>query len=150
MMMKHILVPYDGSEQAEKAFDAALEFAEKFKSAITVLFVARIPEPPESVARMSEPPEDEETEAIVAAAEKQYEELFKKLQAKATASLSLKLNFEIKGGHPAEQIIYVAEEKEVDHIVMGHRGNTYFKRWLLGSVAKQVMIYAHCSITIVR
>ncbi|MCW8410507.1 universal stress protein [Legionella sp. PATHC035] len=140
MMMKHILVPYDGSEQAEKAFDVALEFAAKFKSKITVLSVARIPEPPE----------DEETEAIVEAAEKQYEELFKKLQAKATASLSLKLNFEIKGGHPAEQIIYVAEEKEVDHIVMGHRGNTYFKRWLLGSVAKQVMIYAHCAITIVR
>lgn len=140
IMMKHILVPYDGSEQAEKAFDTALEFAAKFKSAITVLSVARIPEPPE----------DEETEAVVEAAEKQYEELFKKLQAKATAALSLELNFEIRGGHPAEQIIYVAEEKEVDHIVMGHRGNTYFKRWLLGSVAKQVMIYAHCAITIVR
>jgi len=60
------------------------------------------------------------------------------------------LNFEIKAGHPAEQIIFYAEQNDIDHIVMGHRGNTFFQRWLLGSVAKQVMIYAHCAITIIR
>ncbi|MGE3320493.1 MAG: universal stress protein [Candidatus Berkiella sp.] len=41
-------------------------------------------------------------------------------------------------GHPAEQIIYYAENNDIDHIVMGHRGNTFFHRLLLGSVAKQV------------
>jgi nucleotide-binding universal stress UspA family protein len=139
-MMKHILVPYDGSEQAEKAFDLALELATKFQSAITVLAVARLPEPPE----------DEEAEAIVEAAQERYKELFNKLKNKAESFLPLQLNFEVRAGHPAEQIIYQAEELNVDHIVMGHRGNTFFQRWLLGSVAKQVMIYAHCAITIVR
>jgi len=139
-MMRHILVPYDGSEQAEKAFDLALEFAAKFQSAITILAVARLPEPPE----------DEEAEAVVEAAEEHYKELFNKLKKKAEPFLPIQLNFEVRAGHPAEQIIYQAEQIGVDHIVMGHRGNTFFHRWLLGSVAKQVMIYAHCAITIVR
>ncbi len=53
--MKHILVPYDGSEQAEKAFNMALDFSQKYQSEISVLAVARWPEPPE----------DEEAEAIL-------------------------------------------------------------------------------------
>ncbi|MBN9289517.1 MAG: universal stress protein [Gammaproteobacteria bacterium] len=38
------------------------------------------------------------------------------------------LNLEVKVGHPAEQIIYYAENNDIDHIVMGHRGNTFFHR----------------------
>lgn len=138
--MKHILVPYDGSEQAEKAFDLALVFASKFQSAVTVL----------AVARLLEPPEDEETEAILEAARDRYQKMFNELKIKSEPYLPMHLNFKIRVGHPSEQIIYEAEDLAVDHIVMGHRGNTVFHRWLLGSVAKQVMIYANCAITIVR
>lgn len=136
--MKHILVPYDGSEQAEKAFDLALDFAQKYKAQMTLLSIARLPEPPE----------DEETEAVLEEAQKKYESLFENLRKKAKSQVQL--NFQIKSGHPAEQIIYYAEQNAIDHIVMGHRGNTFFSRWLLGSIAKQVMIYAPCAITIVR
>jgi len=38
----------------------------------------------------------------------------------------------------------------IDRIVMGHRGKTFFKRGLLGSVSKQVLHYAHCTATVVR
>jgi nucleotide-binding universal stress UspA family protein len=138
--MKHILVPYDGSTQAEKAFDLALDFATKYQAGITVLAIARLPEPHE----------DEETEAELDAAQKHYNELFKKLTIKSQSLSVSNLNFEVKVGHPAEQIIYYAENNYIDHIVMGHRGNTFFHRLLLGSVAKQVMIYAHCAITVVR
>jgi nucleotide-binding universal stress UspA family protein len=137
--MKNILVPYDGSEQAEKAFDLALDFAKKYQASMTTLAIARLPEPPE----------DEEAEAVIEDAQSKYKELFDKLKKKADGSV-LQLNFEIRAGHPAEQIIYYAEQNNIDHIVMGHRGNTFFRRWLLGSVAKQVMIYAPCAITIVR
>jgi nucleotide-binding universal stress UspA family protein len=138
--MKHILLAYDGSEQAEKAFDQAIDFANKYKAELTVLAVARLPEPPEDI----------ETEAVLEAAQQHYENLFAHLKQKADPFLPLKLNFKIEIGNPAEQIVYQAEKLGVDHIVMGHRGQTFFHRWLLGSVAKQVMIYAHCAITIVR
>ena len=53
-------------------------------------------------------------------------------------------------GHPAEQIVHYAEQNGVDHIVLGDRGNTFFRRWLIGSVSKQVIHYAHCTTTVVR
>jgi len=53
-------------------------------------------------------------------------------------------------GHPAEQIVRYAEAEDIDHIVVGHRGHTLFKRWLIGSVAREVIAYAHCDVTVVR
>lgn len=37
-----------------------------------------------------------------------------------------------------------------DHIVVGHRGHTLFERWLIGSVARQVIAYAPGAVTVVR
>jgi len=139
--MKHILCAYDGSEQAEKAFELALDFAHKYKAALTVLAVARPPEPSEDI----------ETEATLEAANQRYKHFFHQLKQKANKVHSaLELHFKIAVGHPAEQIVHEAEQLAADHIVLGHRGQTIFNRWLLGSVAKQVMIYAHCAITVVR
>jgi nucleotide-binding universal stress UspA family protein len=58
--------------------------------------------------------------------------------------------FQVKVGHPAEQLVRLAEAEQVDVIVMGHRGETLLQRWLLGSVAKRVLSYAHCTVIIVR
>ncbi len=57
---------------------------------------------------------------------------------------------EVVVGHPAESIVLYAEDHDIDHIVLGHRGHSLFERWLLGSVARQVIAYAHCTVTVVR
>jgi nucleotide-binding universal stress UspA family protein len=137
--MKHILVAFDGSEPAERAFEFALSLADKFGSGIHVLAVARPPEPPEEV----------ETEAAIESAREHYQKQFAALQARA-AKAGVKAGFVVHVGHPAEQIVHYAEAHAIDHIVMGHRGKTFFRRWLLGSVSKQVIHYAHCTTTIVR
>jgi nucleotide-binding universal stress UspA family protein len=59
-------------------------------------------------------------------------------------------HFHVVVGHPAEQIVRYAEEHGIDHIVVGRRGQTVFERWLIGSVARQVVAYAHCAVTVVR
>ncbi len=138
-MIQHILVAYDGSEPAEKAFNFALDLAVKYQAKLSVLAVAR---PPELA-------EDVETEAILENAQERFEKIFKVLMTRAQIQNITPL-FKISVGHPAEQIVYYAEEQRIDHIVMGHRGKTIFHRWLVGSVAKQVMIYAPCPITIMR
>ena len=61
-----------------------------------------------------------------------------------------KTHIHIAVGHPAEQIVRFAEGHDIDHIVVGHRGHTLFERWLIGSVARQVVAYAHCAVTVVR
>jgi nucleotide-binding universal stress UspA family protein len=137
--VKHVLVAYDGSESAERAFDFGLTLASKFDSALHVVAVARPPEPPEEV----------ETEAVIEGAREQYQRQFKELQARA-GKAGIKATFAVAIGHPAEQILQHAEKHAVDHIVMGHRGRSFFGRWLVGSVSKQVMHYAACTTTIVR
>ena len=53
-------------------------------------------------------------------------------------------------GEAADAIIDVAEEQRADLIVVGNRGMTGAKRFLLGSVPKRVSHHAPCSVLIVR
>ncbi|HWB69932.1 MAG TPA: universal stress protein, partial [Solirubrobacterales bacterium] len=53
-------------------------------------------------------------------------------------------------GEPAEAILNVAEKIDADLIVVGNRGMTGARRFLLGSVPNNVSHHAPCSVIIVR
>ena len=53
-------------------------------------------------------------------------------------------------GDPADAILDVAEEREADLIVVGNKGMTGAKRFLLGSVPNKISHHAPCSVLIVR
>ena len=53
-------------------------------------------------------------------------------------------------GDPADAILDVAEEINADLIVVGNKGMTGAKRFLLGSVPNKVSHHAPCSVIIVR
>ena len=53
-------------------------------------------------------------------------------------------------GDPADAILHVAEEQHADVIVVGNKGMTGTKRFLLGSVPNKVTHHATCSVLIVR
>ena len=53
-------------------------------------------------------------------------------------------------GDPADAILDVAEEQEADLIVVGNKGMTGAKRFLLGSVPNKVSHHAPCSVMIIR
>ena len=53
-------------------------------------------------------------------------------------------------GDAADAILDVAEEQRADLIVVGNRGMTGAKRFLLGSVPNKVSHHAPCSVLIVR
>jgi nucleotide-binding universal stress UspA family protein len=138
-MIRKILLGYDGSAAADQAMRFAVELAQNYGAELHVLTVARPPDFGDEV----------ETEAAIESAQRQND----KLLAKARMHLgqaSLTTHFHSAVGHPAEQIVRHAEAQGVDHIVVGHRGHTLFERWLIGSVARQVMAYANCSVTVVR
>lgn len=137
--MNHILIAHDGSAPADRAFEFALELAGKFGAKLSVLSVVRPPEPPDEV----------ETEAVVESAKEHYEQAFERLRSHFSQP-GVYVEYAVMVGHPAEQIVHYAESHGIDHIVMGHRGKTFFRRWLLGSVSKQVIHYAHCTTTVVR
>jgi nucleotide-binding universal stress UspA family protein len=134
-MPKNILLAYDGSESADRAFDQALDLAGKYGAQLHVLTVARPPEFGEEV----------ETEAVVENSRRHAHQIQKPLKEKAPGA-----RFEVAVGHPAVQITAWAEAHGIDLIVLGHRGKTLFERWLIGSVAKKVISYAPCSVLVVR
>lgn len=138
-MIRKMLIAYDGSQQAERAYDFGLEMAVKYGAQVMVLSVARPPEPPVDV----------ELQAVLDSATEYYQDLFKQLKTKS-ALCNIEPQFEVRAGHPAEQIIHLADEQHADVIVMGHRGESLLQRWLLGSVAKRVLGYAHCTVVVVR
>jgi nucleotide-binding universal stress UspA family protein len=53
-------------------------------------------------------------------------------------------------GDPASEIVRFATERGIGTIVMGTRGHTGLARLLLGSVARNVLLHAPCSVLIVR
>jgi nucleotide-binding universal stress UspA family protein len=138
-MISKLLVAYDGSEQSEQAFKLALDMASRYAARMIVLSVARPPEPPVAV----------ELEAVLESATEYFEERFKRLREQAATS-KIEARFVVRVGHPAEQIVHMANEEKVEAIVMGHRGESFLQRWLLGSVAKRVLSYAHCTVVVVR
>jgi len=53
-------------------------------------------------------------------------------------------------GDPADAILDVAEEQNADLIVVGNKGMSGAKRFLLGSVPNKVSHHAPCSVMIIR
>jgi len=137
--VKTILVAFDGSDQSRKAFDFALEVASKFRANLVVAGVIRLPEPAISV----------EIDAILDSGRAHFAEEFAALE-KSAAKQGVLLESRVAVGHPAEQIVRLAEDLHVDLIVMGRRGLTRATRWLLGSVSGRVLAHAHCPVTVVK
>lgn len=57
---------------------------------------------------------------------------------------------EVRSGDPAEEIVATAERRSIDAIVVGSRGRGDVERALLGSVAREVILRAPCSVLVVR
>lgn len=138
-MFDKILVAFDGSDAAGKAFDLALDLAGKYGAELKVLAVARPPEFGDEV----------ETEAVLENSRRHYQHILKPLKDRV-AGRTPAVAFEVAVGHPAEHIIVEAERWGAGLIVMGHRGQGVLSRWLIGSVAKQVMHHAPCAVLIAR
>jgi nucleotide-binding universal stress UspA family protein len=138
-MFRKILLAYDGSAPAAKAFEQCLDMARSLGAQLSVATVVRAP----GFA------EDLEAEAIIETARARFDRELTGLRARAKAA-GIPLGARVRVGHPAEQIIAAAEEWGADLIVTGHRGQGLFERWLLGSVSRLVIAYARCAVLVVR
>ena len=138
-MYRKILVAYDGSAAARKAFDTAMELAKRDAAELYVLSVAQPPEIGDDV----------ETEAVIENSRRYHRRILAELKSLAGPK-GVKTHFEVAVGHPAEQIMHQADLHGVDLIVVGSRGRSKFARLLLGSVSKQVVQYAGRPVLVAR
>ena len=145
-MFGSIVVGTDGSDTAKEAVRQATELA---GSVSARLFVVSAYEPvPEGRLRAErkDVPDDlqwsinprEDVEATLSEA------------ADEIGSAGVKVETFSREGDPADAILDVAEEQGADLIVVGNKGMTGAKRFLLGSVPNKVSHHAPCSVLIIR
>ncbi len=129
--IRRVLVAVDGSEQANKALDHAVAIAKNFGATITLLHVeeAKLFDlKPEIVKKVGE--------EILLEAESRIE--------------GVNFDKSLRTGSPAETIVKTALLGDFDLIVMGSRGLSSVKRFLLGSVSADVSMHARTSVLLVR
>lgn len=66
------------------------------------------------------------------------------------AQSGVEVDTHAREGDPADAILDVAEEQDADLIVVGNKGMTGAKRFLLGSVPNKISHHAPCSVMIIR
>ncbi|WP_206998874.1 universal stress protein [Trinickia mobilis] len=138
--MNKVLVGYDGSESARHAVSFSVDLAKRYGASLYVLVVARTPDWGAL---------EYERIDVVEHEVRHCEEILAEVKSRL-GDLTLPVQFDLVVGQPAKEIVLYAEKHGMDHLVVGHRGHTLFDRWLIGSVARQVIAYAPCAVTIVR
>jgi nucleotide-binding universal stress UspA family protein len=132
LSLSRVLVPIDFTETSDKALDFALELAEKFGAAVTVMHAFEIP-----VIGFPDG-------ALVATADiavRIQEAGRKGLDAAVDArkARGVKMESVLREGSAEEEIRAVAEQMKADLIVIGTHGRKGIARALLGSVAENVI-----------
>jgi nucleotide-binding universal stress UspA family protein len=143
-MFGSIVVGTDGSETAREAVRHAVELARGAGARLDVVCAY------EPVPRGRLRNEASEAPADVQWAVNQREDVDATLREATEMATGLAVRTFARQGDPADAILDVAEEEHADLIVVGHKGMTGAKRFLLGSVPNRISHHAPCSVLIIR
>ena len=137
-MISRILVAVDGSKNADKAFEYASDLAKRVGASLLILHVF------EEFTNIGY--------SINQEIERNNREMLQKYQSRAKGELTRTFVdvMEAKGNDVAEEILQTADKENVDTIVVGSRGISEAKAFLLGSVSYKVSHYAKRPVIIVR
>jgi nucleotide-binding universal stress UspA family protein len=145
-MFRSIVVGTDGSDTATQAVRQAIELARSVGARIELVSAYE----PVSDARLRE-------ESVVVPKDLHWminprEDVLATLEEAAGEIRAAGVEVEMfaRQGDPADAILDVAEERGSDLIVVGNKGMTGAKRFLLGSVPNKVSHHAPCSVLIIR
>jgi nucleotide-binding universal stress UspA family protein len=145
-MFKHILIPTDGSPNAEKAVDAGIALAKALGAKVTCYYA--IDPIPHRLYAEGVPPED----AAMAQVELRAREIGEQhvaVAAKAARAAGVLFDSLVDKARPYEGILGAAQKHNCDVIVMTSQGRTGLKAIILGSVANQVLTHSTIPVVIV-
>ena len=145
-MFGAIVVGTDGSDTAKQAVREATDLAKRIGARVELVSAYE----PVSDSRLRE-------ESVQVPDDLQWmvnprEDVDATLQDAANEVRAAGVDVEVfaRQGDPADAILDVAEETDADLIVVGNKGMTGAKRFLLGSVPNKVSHHAPCSVLIIR
>jgi nucleotide-binding universal stress UspA family protein len=127
---QHILVGTDFGEAADRALDVALDLAPLSKAVVTILYVSLLP--PSAYAPYAQGPYFSEDE-MSKSAQHQLDRLIDRARERYD-----RVGGVLSSGDPAERILEVARDEDVDLIVVGTHSRHGLPRIVMGSVAETV------------
>lgn len=144
MTFKNILVSYDGSVYALRAFNKAIELAKQHNSNLKVVACL-------DVANLGGWYIDKRiNKDIMKKAKSLTEDLFSKLNNTAKKN-SIGVDFKIiESNNTVNALVSFTKSKHIDLVIMGSSGRGGFDKVLLGSVSNGVMQKAKCPVLIVK
>ena len=144
LTFRKILCPTDFSEPSLTAIKAANSLAPSFDSEILLLHVYK-PVPQMPMSGIANP----ETTFDIS----DYEEILAKHAHASLATIAesviddgVNARTIVRMGKPAQEILAVAHEEQVDAIFMATRGHTGLKHLVFGSEAEKVVRQAECPV----
>jgi len=145
-VFNRIVVGTDGSETAAQAVRQAIELARLAGGTLSIVSAYSSSSGRRGGAEQSEAPADVQYEVGP------REDVILVLDAAAAEAKEAGIEVQTHPveGDPADAILNVAEEVKADLIVVGNKGMTGARRYLLGSVPNNVSHHAPCSVIIVR
>jgi nucleotide-binding universal stress UspA family protein len=148
--IERIVLGWDGSSSAACAADLLSAWPIFTGSQVRVVSVADIAVPwwtgfPEAGSPEMMPMYVEATDV----SRVHHDELAREMAAQLR-SRGLTAEVDPRDGHAATEILAAASAARADLIIIGTRGRTGLKRLVLGSVARNVLEHASCSVLVVR
>jgi nucleotide-binding universal stress UspA family protein len=145
-MFKSIVVGTDGSDTATQAVRQAVDLASSVGAKLEIVSAYE----PVPVQRLQE--ERREAPEDMQWAINPREDVDTTLEAAAAVARAAGVQVDVfaRQGDPADAILDVAEEQGSDLVIVGNKGMTGAKRFLLGSVPNKVSHHAPCSVLIIR
>jgi nucleotide-binding universal stress UspA family protein len=144
-VIRQILVPYDNSGHAMRAFCHALDLAKKYGASITVISIT---DEDQNAEWVNDTPSRQKS--INKSRNAEFRRYFKDLEAQAA---KFGIHFDsmlIESTSTAESIISTASMRKMDYIVMGTHGKGKTKEMMLGRVSTSVALNAHCPVVLVK
>lgn len=144
-MFKHILMPADGSDNAERAIAKALAIAQAFQARVTAIYVID----PYAFSGVGADFAYGQAEYLSAAAEEARQVLGRTSEVLTAAGV--RVDTAVVEAHSVYKgILSKAGEVGADLIVMGSHGKRGLEKLVLGSVTSQVLSHAHLPVLVVR
>jgi nucleotide-binding universal stress UspA family protein len=145
-MFKSIVVGTDGSSTASEAVRQAVELAQSVGAKLELVSAYE----PVPAHRLREERREAPEDLQWAISPREDVDATLEQAAGVARAAGVEVNVYPRQGDPADALLDVAEEREADLIVVGNKGMTGAKRFLLGSVPNKVSHYAPCSVLIIR
>ena len=155
--LRRILLVTDGSPSSQQAMLYLGRMPLPDGAQVQVMHV--LPPPPiqtiiqnTSFGAMQVAPTEQvmEMEAALEAKEEREGQALLEASLHTLQGLGLAAGSVLKRGDAATEIIDYVKEQKIDLIVIGSRGQSHIRSWLMGSVTRKLVHYSGCSVLVVR